>query len=279
VDTKATVDYQNLNLRLHYNPTDRISASVRGGYFSEDRNNAKTCLQAPIRCDETNDTLLKSINGGVRLRLADDSDLQARVFANFERFHSSFLAVPAAVPLRSIARLSLLQKAQSKDAGFMVEWSKPLAGRHYVTVGTDWRWVDGDSLENSYNQTTGFVQLERVAGGTQQSLGVFAQDVISATSRLQLTFSARVDRWRNYDPHNLETGTNANNRPSCATVANPATQPCLAERDDTVASPRAGALYRVSDNVSVWGALSWAFRAPTLNELTSFTASFRLGPF
>jgi outer membrane receptor protein involved in Fe transport len=134
-------------------------------------------------------------------------------------------------------------------------------------AGTDWRRVSGNSNENSFNQTVGVVQLQRVAGGTQQSLGVFAQDVISATPRLQLTLSARVDHWRNYDAHTLETGTGANNRPSCTEVADPATQPCLPDRDDTVVSPRAGALYRVSEAVSVWGAVSSAFRAPTLNEL------------
>jgi outer membrane receptor for ferrienterochelin and colicin len=165
VDQKATVNYQNLTLKLDYNPSDRLNASFRGGYFSEDRSNAKTCRQSVIVCDETNDTLWKFVSGGVRLRLPDQSDLQARVFANFETFHSSFLAVPAANPPRSIGR-PLLQKVPSKDTGFMAQWSKAAAGRHYFTVGTDWRWVDGDSLEDSYNQTTGFVQLQRRAGGT-----------------------------------------------------------------------------------------------------------------
>jgi outer membrane receptor protein involved in Fe transport len=34
-----------------------------------------------------------------------------------------------------------------------------------------------------------------------------------------------------------------------------------------VGNPRVGALYRVSDTVSLWGAVSRAFRAPSLNEL------------
>ena len=36
-------------------------------------------------------------------------------------------------------------------------------------------------------------------------VGVFAQDLIEVTPKLQLTLSARVDSWRNYDAHNLET--------------------------------------------------------------------------
>ena len=75
-----------------------------------------------------------------------------------------------------------------------------------------------------------------------------------------MTLSARVDHWRNYDAHNLETTVatglpTANNRPS------------LPDRDDTVFSPRVAALYHIADRVSVWGDVSTGFRAPTLNEL------------
>jgi len=259
IDQKATVNYQNLNLKLDYNRPDRFNVFFRGGYFSEDRSNAKIC--APASCEESNDTLWKFVSGGIRARLADASDLQARVFGNFETFHSSFLAVPASTPPRSLGRLTLLQKVPAKDAGYMVQWSRPFAGRQYFTVGTDWRWVDGDSLEDAFDATTGTrVTLRRVAGGTQRSYGVFLQDIISVTSRLQLTLSARLDHWRNFDAHNLETDAltglpTANNRSS------------LPDKENTVGSPHVGALYHLTGWVSVWGGASWGFRAPTLNEL------------
>ena len=41
IDSKATLDYDNVNRKLDFTPTDRISGFVRGGYFSEDRINAK----------------------------------------------------------------------------------------------------------------------------------------------------------------------------------------------------------------------------------------------
>jgi outer membrane receptor protein involved in Fe transport len=51
-------------------------------------------------------------------------------------------------------------------------------------------------------------------------------------------------------------------------VANPvAGTNCLAERTDTVTSPRAAVMYHVTDMVSVLGDYGLAFRAPTLNEL------------
>jgi outer membrane receptor protein involved in Fe transport len=68
-----------------------------------------------------------------------------------------------------------------------------------------------------------------------------------------------VDNWRNYDGHNLET-TIATGLPAAGNL------PTLAERDDTVVSPRAAVLYRFGEQVSAWGAVSTGFRAPTLNE-------------
>ena len=55
--------------------------------------------------------------------------------------------------------------------------------------------VDGDSNEEGLDTVTGtVVTLRRVSGGTQQSAGAFVQDLLTPTSRLTLTLSARVDR-------------------------------------------------------------------------------------
>jgi outer membrane receptor protein involved in Fe transport len=110
--------------------------------------------------------------------------------------------------------------------------------------------------------------LHRISGGTQRSVGAFVQDIITPVDKLVITLAARVDSWRNYDAHNLET-TIATNTPAPGNVPN------LPERDDTVVSPRAAALYHLTDRVSVWGGYSSGFRAPTLNELYR---QFRVGP-
>src|SRR5262249_50270578 len=109
--------------------------------------------------------------------------------------------------------------------------------------------------------------------------GLFLQDVWTPAAKLVLTLSARVDRWRNYDGHNLEN-TVATGLP---TVNN---RPSLSDRSDTVVSPKIGALYHATDRVSVWGSGNTGFRAPTLTELyrqfsvgavTTFPSS-ELGP-
>ena len=269
IDAKATLDYQNANLKIDFSPTDRISGFVRGGYFSEDRINAKgpttTGLIVP---SELNNTIWKSVSTGVLIRLPDESDLQARAWGNFETFHSNFHGLTAP-PSRNGSRLTLMQRVPINDTGGMVQWSKAIGSRNFITVGTDWRWVEGDSLEQVMNGTSTAVVTNRISGGKQISTGVFVQDLISVTDRFQLTLSARMDHWKNYDAHNLQTSAAtglplATNRPSCNVDS---TVPCLADKTNTVGNPRVGALYHLTDSLSVWSSISWGFRAPTLNEL------------
>jgi len=152
----------------------------------------------------------------------------------------------------------------------MAQWSKALNRTNAFSAGLDWRWVDGESQEAAYvaavpTSIVGVTQaatlsVQRFSGGTQQSLGLFAQDIFTPLNNLVLTFSARVDRWNNYNGHNLET-TVATGVP---TVNN---RPSIPDSNDTVVSPHVGALYHLSDRVSVWGAANSGFRAPTLTEL------------
>lgn len=269
IDINATVKYANVSTKLEYTPNDRAGVFLRVGYFSEDRGNGKV--------GEVNDTRWTSASGGGRLILPDESTLQGRVFLDYQRFHSTFMAVTNAGTLRNFDRLSVDQHVPTDAVGTMEQWSKILGPTNVLSAGFDWRWVQGDSHEDSYNAAVPQViippvtiapalALQRVSGGTQQIAGAFVQDVLTPLTPLTVTLSARVDHWRNYDAHNLETailkGTAANNLPN------------LPEGNDTTVSPRAAALYHLSDRVSVWGSWGSGFRAPTLNELYR---QFRVG--
>jgi outer membrane receptor protein involved in Fe transport len=262
IDNNANVEYKNVTAKIEFAPSDRIQGFVRTGYFSENRNNAKV--------GELNDTRWTTLNGGVRARLQDDSDLQGRVFVDAQRAHFNFLAVTNATTFRNVVRLATDQHVPTNGVGGMAQWSKAIGRSNAFSAGFDLRWVDGDSQEAAYvaavpTSTSGVTQaatlsVQRVSGGSQQSFGAFAQDIFTPIEKLVLTLSARVDRWNNYDGHNLETTVatglpTANNRPS------------IPDKDDTVVSPHVGALYHVSDRVSVWGAVNSGFRAPTLTEL------------
>jgi outer membrane receptor protein involved in Fe transport len=266
VDTKASVLFRNANVGLQYDVTNRVQANFRVGYFHEERNNGKvsTINGAP----EANDTTWKTVSGGVHARMANGGDVQASLFGDVEDFHSNFLAVPAATPARSLGRMTLNQTVPTKGFGGMTQWSRAFGARHAVSAGLDWRQVRGDSQEDGLDTTFGTtVTLHRVSGGRQRSVGFVVQDIVSVSSRLNVTLSARADQWRNYDGHNLE-----NSVPAGTPTAN--NQPSLADRSDSAVSPRAAALYHVTDRVSVWGSIGTGFRAPTLNELYR---QFRVG--
>src|SRR4029079_7219941 len=95
---------------------------------------------------------------------------------------------------RSGGGVALTQRDTATAVGGMVQWSRTFARRHSVSVGGDYRWVDGDSVEDALDAVTGStVTLHRVSGGTQRNVGAFVQDVISAATNLTITLSARVD--------------------------------------------------------------------------------------
>jgi iron complex outermembrane recepter protein len=260
VDTKAAVDYNNLTMKVDYSIADRVSLFVRGGYFREERDNAKVTTIGPPRAEE-NDTLWKSVSGGVRAALPDDSDLQARLFLDFERFNSNFMAVPAAAVPRSIGRMTLLQHVPTTGIGGIVQWAKTFSTAALLSAGTDFRHIDGVSEERVLDAATGTnVTTFREAGGTQISSGTFVQGQFFPAPQLSLTVSGRVDHWRNYDARHLETVA-ATGLPAAGNRGE------LADREDTVFSPRAAALYHFTDKVTLWGSLGSGFRAPTLNEL------------
>ena len=218
--------------------------------------------------EEANDTTWTSGSAGTRVRLPDESDLQATVFVDRETFHSNFLAVPAATPPRSIGRMTLTQTVPTTGVGGMVQWSRAFRNTQFFTAGADWRWVDGDSEENGLDAATGTqVVLNRVSGGTQSSAGFYVQDLIVPSPRYTVTLSSRVDHWRNYNGHNLETSA-ITGLPTAGNV------PTLPDRDDVVVSPRAAGLYHLTSKIDVWGDMGWGFRAPTLNELYR---QFRVG--
>lgn len=270
VDTVAKVEYRNFAFKVDAQPTERVNLFFRGGYFREERDNAKTTTIGPI-LPEANDTTWKSASGGVRITLPDQSDLQARAYFDWETFRSNFMAVaaapaPALTP-RFTGRMTLLQEVPTDGVGAMAQWSKAFSSQHLFTAATDLRWVDGASLEQALDPTLGAtVTLLRDAGGTQISSGTSAQWQYFPVPRVTVTLGGRVDHWRNYNARNLET-TVATGLPTAASRT-------LPERDDTVFSPRAAALFRVHDRVTVWGSIGSGFRAPTLNELYR---QFRVG--
>ena len=257
IDTKAQVSYKNVILKADYSPTDRMSTFVRVGYFREERDNAKVTTFDPVT-PEANNTEWKAYSAGVRASLPDQSDLQASVFLDNTRFNSNFLAVPTP---RSVARVSTIQHVPTDAVGGLVQWSKPISTKYLLSAGTDFRHIKGATEEQGMNATNGLtVATLRDGRGTQISSGTFLQLQYLPVEKLSLTASGRVDHWRNYDAHYIET-TVATGLPALRNIGD------LADKDETVFNPKLAALYHVTDKVTTWGSIGKGFRAPTLNEL------------
>ena len=265
VDNNVSLDAGRANARLTVTPSGHVRGVLRAGYFREDRNNGKHSTFTGAA--EENDTTWTSASAALTAHTSDNSDLQVTASLGRGTLRSNFLAVPAATPARSIGRMTLNQRVPTTSYTGMAQW-RLLSGSHTIAVGGDWRWVDGDSEEDGLDATTGTtVTLRRISGGTQNGLGAFVQDIFAVTPALTIAGSVRVDRWRNYNAHNLE-----NSVPSgLPTINNNAALP---DKRDTVISPRVAAIYRVTDLVSVWANIGEGFRAPTLNELYR---QFRVG--
>ena len=262
IDNNADVEYANVTGKVEFDPSDRVHTFLRASRFSENRTNAKV--------GEVNSTTWQAASAGVQAQLPDSSTVSAHVFGDRQRSAFNFLAVTNAATTRNAVRLATDQRVPTNGIGGMAQWTKVFGTRHVVSAGTDYRRVDGDSEEDAYvaavpTVITGVTQaatksLRRVSGGTQRSVGAFVSDIITPTSNLVLTLSARIDRWKNYDGHNLETSVatglpTANYRDDLPVVT------------DTVVSPRVAALYHLTDSVTAWGAFNTGFRAPTLTEL------------
>ena len=261
IDNNSTVSFANASVKGDYWPNSSLSAFGRAGYFREERDNGKRSTFNDA--EEANDTRWTAASGGVRAVFPDQSRLEARVFGDRSQFHSGFLAVPAPAagqPARSVGRMTTLQTVPTTAFGWMTQWTKTI-GRHEVMAGADGRRIEGESQEDGLDATQGLnVTVTRAAGGAQLLAGAFAQALIRPVPDLVLTISARVDRWRNFDGHNLETSF-----PTGTPTANH--RPTLPDRTDVVVSPHAAALYHLTENVSIWGDVNSGFRAPTLNEL------------
>src|SRR6185436_6860104 len=123
-------------------PNDRVNTFLRVGYFTEDRINGKV--------GEVNDTRWTTVNGGLQARLPDRSDLQARVYGDFQTSHFNFLAVTNAATTRNVVRLATDQHVPTNGVGWAAQWSKALGAKNAFSAGFDWRWVDGESQEDAF---------------------------------------------------------------------------------------------------------------------------------
>ena len=228
--------------------TGSVFASVN--LFDESRRNGTVLQRNATR-------LIEGVAGADAA--AGGGTINVRSYLSGQHFDQTFSSISLDRNTESLVRV---QAVPAQQFGISAVWNRQLGRRNLIALGTDLKRVTGHSSEVLWlrNVPTGTVD----AGGRQLYFGVFAEDVLTASSRLHVTAAARVDTWHNFDAL------------SRATTFTPprSTNTGFPDRSNAALSPSLGAIYQVAPWMAVTGSAYGSFRSPTLNELYR---AFRLG--
>lgn len=228
------------------------SIFFRPSYFGEVRMNG-TGLQ-------TNRTLIRQgvLGGRNVFDVLRSLTIDWRIYGTSQEYDQAFSAVNAT---RSSETMTRLQRVPATSTGFSVTASF-VTGDHVLLGGVEGKNVRGASDEIAYAAGVPTALVD--GGGREIVYGIFVQDFVRIGERLVLSGIMRYDAWR----HDLSfTATRPLATGSIGVTMFP-------DRGESALSPHVSALYRLSDNVSVYAAASKSFRSPTLNELYR---GFRVG--
>ena len=201
---------------------------LTGNVFSEDRTNG-----TPLSINSTDS---KHGAGNVSGRLAGGV-FTIDGYGGTQQYHQTFTTVNA---LRTAETFIRDQHVPTTFGGSMAQWLRGW-GSNTLLVGAEGRYVDGKSVETPFTQ--GVPQATTAAGGIDKRWSGFVQDTWQPVGRMTLVLGVHGDTW-----------------------SSKASQTGLVKSSQAF-SPRAAAAYRISDLVSIRGAVYHGFRAPTLNEL------------
>jgi outer membrane cobalamin receptor len=247
IDVEADSKNTNLRIKLAHQPSENTDLFLHAGVFGEERSNGTPLTQ--------NSTEAGYAGARATLRTAAHGKWTLSGFAQVQEFESVFSSQAAD---RNSERPALDQfEVPSSAVGASLEWLQVLSGTHLLTAGSDFRRATGETNEDFRNLTDHFTR-RRVAGGDQQVVGFYLQDVFKLAPRWQLTTGGRVDRWRSFSGQRREED-----------LEDPQTlrDDTYPERKRWVFNPKAGLRFHASERFSLRGALYQTFRAPTLNEL------------
>ena len=134
-----------------------------------------------------------------------------------------------------------------EEWGLMMQVSSEL-GSHRLTVGSDLKWGECDS---NYTYKAG----QRNFSGKQDLYSVFVNDEMLIGEKLILSAGVRYDWWENHDADFYDDTT--------ATVRSIE----YPDKTDEAWSPRAGAVYKLTDDTKLRASFGTGFKVPSLYYL------------
>jgi outer membrane receptor protein involved in Fe transport len=250
VDTPVASQYGSGTYKIERLISDRGRIFLDGSLYGENRDNG-TQLQV-------NNSTVRQLALGADYNSPAAGLFTVRMYGGTQNYYQTFSSVAAN---RNSESLTNVQRVPVQQMGLIAQWSKQFANRFTLLAGLDGMDVTGFSDEITYSGGKPTAKLAN--GGTQQSLGVFAEGIWQITPKWSVTFSGREDLWSNFNA--TSSRIPATGKPTF--IAYP-------DRGQNAFSPRLTTSYRAGDHTVLYASAYRSFRAPTLNELYR---SFRVG--
>lgn len=221
--------------------------TVDGGISAFDDNRMRGVVGADITASGGDANIRARSSGPWRTNIA--------LFAQIRDFSTVNRTVDVT---RTITTTNLHQrKTPASGWGARISIEPPLGDTVALGIGGEYRTAEGRTVE-LFRYRNGAPTRHRVAGGSQETGGLFFNGSWRPTPGLLLTAAGRVDWWQ-IGEGSLEERDIATSNITMAVPGNP--------RSSTQGSGRLGLLYRPVPAVSLRVAGYRGWRLPTLNEL------------
>ncbi len=273
---------QNVRLGAYFQPTDDLSGFLRAGYHVQDEDIGGYAYGA-------NDQKGPDFQGGLTERFDAASRLAATIYGqdvNFTKYNGAGCYEAATFACgayvsgagASIAQQAgqVLQYATSYDEnpyrerGASLVYSHEFAGiLSDAEFGVDYRGLLAEDSQQAFRAPTFAlpevmrVQRTNYGAGTQTFFGVFTQFKLQPLQRLDITLSAREDRYVSDDGAAIQTDYSN----VAAPVAGAPLGGPVPSNSTTRFDPSLSVLYRATGELSFRAAAYEGFRAPGLNNM------------
>lgn len=237
---RAAYDAWSVQLRGVAPLSDTVELQVRGLAYRDERT---------LRFDGA-DSSAEGQDASLRLVGRGDWQFDVLGYVQARNFTNVVVSSTRFVPVLD------QRNTPATGLGGKIEVRPPIGENHVFRLGLDYRRSDGELFETALSAFSGAVTARRNAGGTNTDLGIFAEHDLTLGA-LVLTAGARADRF-------TIRGGFYSERSGAGTLV---TDNHFANRAGWDASFRGGALYKISDGVSLRAAAYSGLRLPTLNEL------------
>jgi len=237
--------------RLEFEPAEAWHVQLAAGWFDESLNAGTKFTTAAMERTEYSARAKYSPGG--------KGDFDLALYGHDGTFQQSRARV---APDRNSETRSASQNVPSEDAGANFVWNAPewsWLGMHAVTLGSDFRAIEGTTRETLYPTAASLPSnptIARDAGGRQELAGAFLENAYRYSEALGAVFALRYDHWSNTDARRDETAYDGT-----------LVQTKFADRSGDEISPKIGLHWRLREGVSVRASAYRSFRAPTLDEL------------